>query len=103
MTGNQLTSLWSEGEDLEALIKVQLSSLSALCCDAFLIESQNLLIRCLQISPNTRASAHELLFDPWLLQYHQPSFKDMTLLPTTILRIMNVEDPLPVSSHYQYK
>ena len=51
-----------------------------------------LICRCFQISPERRPGCQDLLNDPWLKQYHQPVFTDLTLLPTTVIRILNVED-----------
>ncbi|XP_066983836.1 serine/threonine-protein kinase Kist-like [Macrobrachium rosenbergii] len=47
----------------------------------------------IEVSPRRRPGADELLGDPWLKQYHQPLFTDTVLLPTTVIRILNAEDP----------
>lgn len=48
--------------------------------------------RCLQIAPGDRANPRELLCSPWLAQAYRPTFHDLTLLRTTVLRILNVAD-----------
>ena len=45
------------------------------------------------MNPEDRASPQELLRDPWLVHCNRPKFHDMTLMPTSVIRILNIADP----------
>ncbi|XP_064077671.1 serine/threonine-protein kinase Kist-like [Macrobrachium nipponense] len=91
MTGSQFS--YGDGENTEETLRARVEAMSCSYSGPFIVEAQRFLIRCLQVSPRRRPGADELLGDPWLKQYHQPLFTDTVLLPTTVIRILNAEDP----------
>ncbi|XP_037800492.1 serine/threonine-protein kinase Kist-like [Penaeus monodon] len=73
-------------------VKAALSSSAANYSPQFLDGAYDFITRCLQISPGDRASPRELLSSPWLAQAYRPTFHDLSLLRTTVLRVLNVAD-----------
>nr|XP_027213234.1 serine/threonine-protein kinase Kist-like [Penaeus vannamei] len=73
-------------------VKAALASSAANYSPQFLDGAYDFITRCLQISPEDRASPRELLSSPWLAQAYRPTFHDLSLLRTTVLRVLNVSD-----------
>ncbi|KAK8751961.1 hypothetical protein OTU49_011337 [Cherax quadricarinatus] len=92
LTGSRLFSDALKFDDIAGIVKSALMTACNNYSHKFLKEAYNFIIRCLQITPEQRASAWDLLCDPWLLYHCRPSFNDLLLLPTAVLRILNVID-----------
>ncbi|XP_071528662.1 serine/threonine-protein kinase Kist-like [Panulirus ornatus] len=92
LIGSQLFSGSSKCEDIPDTLRCALTSSSTHYTFKFLKDAYHFIIRCLQISPEERATAGDLLCDPWLVHQYRPSLFDLTLLPTCVLRILNVVD-----------
>ncbi|XP_042863480.1 serine/threonine-protein kinase Kist-like [Penaeus japonicus] len=73
-------------------VRSALASSAANYSPQFLDGAYGFITRCLQIAPGDRANPRELLCSPWLAQAYRPTFHDLTLLRTTVLRILNVAD-----------
>ncbi|KAG0718799.1 Serine/threonine-protein kinase Kist [Chionoecetes opilio] len=61
----------------------------------YLNDSYQFLLRCTQLCPENRATAKDLLEDPWLQQCPRPIFYDLLNFPTRVLRFLYVTEPHP--------
>nr|XP_045608039.1 serine/threonine-protein kinase Kist-like isoform X1 [Procambarus clarkii] len=92
LTGIRLFSDSLKFEDVDGRLKSALSTVCKSYPLTFLKETYNFITRCLQIIPEERANAWDLLCDPWLMYHCRPSYSDLMILPTAVLRILNVTD-----------
>ncbi|KAK3877239.1 hypothetical protein Pcinc_018038 [Petrolisthes cinctipes] len=90
LTGTRVSS---EG-DVAATVRSLLASAASRYPLSFLVQAWTFIARCVAKCPEDRPSADTLLSDPWLItENFQPTFHDLLLLPTPVVRLLNVTDP----------
>ncbi|XP_076053139.1 serine/threonine-protein kinase Kist-like [Oratosquilla oratoria] len=91
---------WSEkSQPCIQILKEAFQSLSSKYSKEFLQEATNFLCRCLRDKAGDRDTATNLLSDPWLAaDLWRPQIRDLILLPTHILRFINVADERQLQS-----